>query len=142
MKKIAFITAALCLFGVNAMAGNAKLSTRGEHTLLLTPEGTVKATGVNTYGQLGNGNVINQSNYVDVVGLTNITAISAGSDFSLAISNGYVYAWGRGSNGRLGTGGTSSQYTPVRLNSISNIVSISAGTAFALAIQVEYVTNC
>ncbi len=142
MKKIAFITSALCLIGITAFAGNAKVSAKSEHSLLLCPDGTVKATGLNTYGQLGNGNTINQSNYVTVVGLTNVTAVSAGIEFSLAISNGYVYAWGRGANGRLGNGGTTQQLTPVRVNNLSNIVAISAGNGFALAIEHSFETNC
>ncbi len=142
MKRSIFITAALCVLGLNALADNPKISTRGDHTLLLAPDGTVKATGLNTYGQLGNGNTVNQSNYVTVVGLTNVTAVAAGSDFSLAISNGFVYAWGRGANGRLGNGSTANKLIPTRVNNLSNIVAIAAGGDFALAVQVGTETNC
>ena len=96
MRKSLVFAAALCASAMNAFALDAKIDSRSDHSLLLRADGVVMATGLNTYGQLGNGNTVNQSNYVQVSNLANVSAIAAGGDFSLAISNGFVYAWGRG----------------------------------------------
>src|ERR1700740_3403318 len=67
--------------------------------------GTVVAWGENTDGALGNGNETNSDVPVAVSGLGEVTAISAGERFSLALlSNGTVTAWGGGPYGQLGNG--------------------------------------
>jgi alpha-tubulin suppressor-like RCC1 family protein len=81
------------------------------HTLIIDNQGTVFASGNNTYGQLGD----NDGNFdqnpavpVDTSGAMNgtfIKKVSAGIFHSLALStDGQVFAWGRGDNGQLGQG--------------------------------------
>jgi hypothetical protein len=59
------------------------ISAQALNTLALRKDGTVVAWGDNYYGQC---NV--------PPGLTNVTAIAAGGEHSLAVSNGFVLAWG------------------------------------------------
>ncbi|XP_057860903.1 ultraviolet-B receptor UVR8 isoform X2 [Cryptomeria japonica] len=79
----------------------------GAHTLLLTEQGRVLATGLNDYGQLG---VPFGTRYtqepVEVAGLPDdICQIFAGYYHSAAISEkGVVYAWGNNFSGQLGLG--------------------------------------
>jgi len=82
------------------------------HGLALNSAGQVYAWGGNEYGQIGNGNVNQISNWASLVlsmngktTLNNIRAICAGGRFSLALDNsGQVLAWGIGTSGQLGLG--------------------------------------
>lgn len=118
-----------------------KVSTRGDHTLILLKDGTVRSYGANSYGQLGIG-YVGGENITDayepteqVIGLSNIVDIAAGHQFSMALdSSGRVYAWGNNKNGQVGNGNTYPFFTTAQLVSgISNIESISAGHYHALA---------
>jgi len=55
------------------------------HSLALKSDGTVWAWGSNTYGQLGDGTTTHRNTPVHVSGLTDIIAITAGNDYSLAL---------------------------------------------------------
>ena len=58
-------------------------------------DGSVWSWGSNGYGQLGDGTTFNRSTPVRVVGLTDVTAVSAGSFHSLALDlSGAVWSWG------------------------------------------------
>ncbi len=118
-----------------------KISTKGDHTLYLMADGTVRAMGANAYGQLGIG-YVGGENITDayepteqVTGLSNIVDIAAGHQFSLALdSNGRIYAWGNNKDGQLGIGNTYGFfYAPQRISGITNVASISAGYYHALA---------
>ena len=53
---------------------------------------------------------------VQVSGLSDVTAISGGSNHSLALkNNGTVWAWGWNSHGELGDGTTTTSRTPVQV---------------------------
>ena len=90
-------------------------------TMALKDDGTVWTFGNNNYGQLGNGSLDIDNHPISVMalGLTNLTAISAGSDFCLALKDdGTVWAWGHNDWGQLGDG------NPVELttNNTSDVV--------------------
>ncbi|HSW57932.1 MAG TPA: hypothetical protein VLH15_05990, partial [Dehalococcoidales bacterium] len=113
------------------------------HNLALKSDGTVWAWGYNSQGELGNGGT--SSTYNDTIHqvrgpggsgyLTEITAVSAGNGFSLALdSNGVVWAWGGNYVGQLGLGNsgydaTGDNYitTPVQVTGLPAIKEISAG---------------
>lgn len=117
-----------------------KISTRGDHNLILLSDGTVRSIGYNQYGQLGVGYV---DGYIgdgyestwQVLGLTNIIDIAAGHQFSMALdSSGRVYVWGNNKDGQIGNGSSYPFFTtPQLVTDISNIKSISAGHYHALA---------
>lgn len=70
--------------------------------------------GLGRPGQLGDGGLIDRSTPVQVAGVSNAVAVSAGSDFALALkSDGTVWGWGYNVDGELGraplaAGGTQS----------------------------------
>jgi hypothetical protein len=69
-----------------------------------------------------------------VTGLTNITRITAGLFFNLALrSDGTVWAWGRNAHRELGDGTTQQRLSPVRTQVPPNIIEIAAGALHALA---------
>ena len=113
------------------------------HGLGLTADGLVYAWGRNTEGQLGNGGSTNSAVPVAVKGvggaglLTGVIDISAGSDYSMAVTSTGVFAWGLNSKGQLGNGTTTSSSTPVQVlgvggsGTLSGVTKISAGQSSA-----------
>jgi alpha-tubulin suppressor-like RCC1 family protein len=68
------------------------------------------------------------------------TTISAGGDYSCAISGGKAYCWGDNADGELGNGTTTSSSTPVPVStsgvlSGKTLVQIAAGNAFTCALD-------
>jgi alpha-tubulin suppressor-like RCC1 family protein len=77
------------------------------HTVALGDDGTVRAWGNNSNGQLGDGTTTQRTAPVQASGLASVTAIAAGNDFTVSLRiDGTVFAWGKNSNGQLGDGTT------------------------------------
>ena len=73
---------------------------------------------------------------VQVVGLTDVAAISAGHFHSLAVkSDGTVWAWGWNDMGQLGDGTTTDRPAPVLVQGLSDVVAVAAGTYHSLAVK-------
>lgn len=89
--------------------------------------------GLNTWGQLGNGNTTTQSVAVQI-GTGNWNKVSCGTNHVLALSSSNkLFAWGRNNRGQLGDGTSVNKSSPVQLNS-TNWLKISAGHNFSAAI--------
>jgi alpha-tubulin suppressor-like RCC1 family protein len=74
----------------------------GDHSLALLKDGTLRAWGTNTYGQVGDGTTTTRQTPVAVVGVRNAVAIAADSAISAAVlADGTVMTWGHG-NSALG----------------------------------------
>jgi len=87
------------------------ISAGGTHSMATTTDGQLFVWGYDGYGQLGLGdNHPNRYAPTAVPNLTNVTAIAAGYDHSLAVSDCQVLAWGMNASGQLGAGFTSSYY--------------------------------
>ena len=90
------------------------------HSMALTKDGRIWAWGANTNGRLGDGTSILRKTPVLVKNelatntLTNINAIAAGDNHSMALRNdGIVLAWGKNDSGQLGDGSTSDRFVPI-----------------------------
>jgi len=59
-------------------------------------DGTVRAWGDNSFGQLGDGTTAERHIPVQVPGLTGITGIAAGGSQSFALKDGKLWKWGGG----------------------------------------------
>ena len=105
------------------------------HSLALRADGTVLAWGANYDGQLGDGTTVNSRvSPTQVLGLTGVTAISAGWLHSLAVaSGGHVYAWGLNSDGELGDGTTTNRSRPVAVG-VTGARSVAGGADFSLGL--------
>ncbi|HEV7938442.1 MAG TPA: hypothetical protein VGP18_10525 [Solirubrobacteraceae bacterium] len=134
--------------------------------LALLSDGTVMSWGENSWGQLGDGTdtgpetchaayaaaagytVGCSTKPVPVSGLSEVTAIAAGAQHSLALlSNGTVMAWGANESGQLGDGSMSGPdhcYTeqeptqcstsPVPVSGLSEVTAIASGQNYNLAL--------
>ena len=124
---------------VSGMSGVVAISTGGYHNAALKDDGTVWAWGTNEDGQLGIGTTIgsrSRSKQVQVRGLSDVVAIAAGCDHSLAVKNdGTVWAWGSNDSGQLGDGTTTTRSMPVRVRGLSDVVAIAAGCDHSLAVK-------
>ncbi len=68
--------------------------------------------------------------------LTDITAIAAGSEFSLFLKNdGTVWSCGNNGGGALGDGTTLDRSTPVQVSEVSDIIAIAAGGLHSLFLK-------
>jgi YD repeat-containing protein len=123
----------------------------------LDGSGNVWAWGSDYFGQLGNSNSIDSRNAnatpAQVAGVSQVTAISAGTGFVLALtSSGTVYAWGDNTYGQLGHAQGASgdvdesgawpyafyyNTSPVEVSGLPKIAAIAAGSYFALALDVS-----
>jgi alpha-tubulin suppressor-like RCC1 family protein len=119
------------------------VSAGANHTLALLSDGTVRSWGDDLFGQLGNGAPKTSSavpvtvkNTNNAASLTNVKAIDAGANHSLALlANGTVVAWGADTSGQLGNDNNLFDFSfPQPVASLSNVVSISGGEAHSLAV--------
>jgi alpha-tubulin suppressor-like RCC1 family protein len=122
--------------GAMAVAGGGIATIGQQHSLVLKSDGTVWGFGSNVGGQLGDGTTTSpRLTAVQALGLSNVTAIAAGGQHSLALSGGTVWAFGFNGNGQLGIGNTITQTTPVQITALSGIVAIAAGGNHSLAVK-------
>ena len=122
------------------------VSAGGMHDVLLHEDGTVWACGYNTHRQLGSNHVFHEvlDVPIKVSKLSEVKAISAGGDFTLAIKNdGTVWAWGLNNSGQLGNGSYDMEFgitlgdnksEPVEVPLLHDVVEIAAGGSHAIAI--------
>lgn len=121
---------------VGALRGVRAISSRFDHSLALSADGTVWAWGANESGQLGSASGASSGIPVQVSGLRGVTAIAAGSAHSLALEgDGSVWAWGTDSNGELGPGVTGNSAVPVQVRGLSAVTAIAGGDGFSLAVK-------
>ncbi len=109
-----------------------------DHSLALDANGNIWAWGLNYYGQLGNGGAEWYDDVpVRVSGLTNMVAIAAGANHSLALDGGgQLWAWGDDEYEQLGDGGVAyGANLPMQVVGLTNIISIAAGTEASVAVD-------
>jgi alpha-tubulin suppressor-like RCC1 family protein len=124
--------------GTSSLRGVIAIAAGGRHSLFLTKDGRVWATGRNNEGQLGDGTRQNRSVVVSVVKadgspFDNVIAIAAGHQHSLFLrQDGSVWAVGDNDEGQLGDGTLQRRLTPVRVKMndgsfLTNVQAIAAG---------------
>ncbi|MBS0560863.1 MAG: tandem-95 repeat protein [Proteobacteria bacterium] len=108
----------------------------GASILILRSDGVVMAWGHNVYGQCGLNPATAGSAILAptvVPGLTGVTALAGGDDYTLALkSDGTVWAWGYDNYGQLGINGptpsaTAYSYAPVEIAGLPQIAMITSG---------------
>ncbi|WP_052295815.1 fimbrillin family protein [Parasphaerochaeta coccoides] len=108
------------------MTGVKAVSAGGDHTMILKKDGTLWATGQNTYGQLGDGTTYRRTTPVRVKAsttpndfMTDVAAVSAGREHTMILKkDGTLWATGRNNYGQLGdgtSGDSNNKSTPVQV---------------------------
>lgn len=129
----------LTLFPANTRI--VAIAAGGEHSLALDSGGNLFAWGANTFGQLGNGQNIDQfgpTRAIFPVGTPRILRISAGGSHNLAVdATNNVWAWGVNDRGQLGNPQVASSNLPVRSDfpAGTRIVAVAAGGFHSLALE-------
>ncbi len=137
---------------VSVLASATAVAGGFNHSLALLSNGHVAAWGADQVGQLGTTSPLTTCGTtsipcatapVAVGGLSNVVAIAAGINFSLALeSDGSVWSWGDNTYGELGRGvfagincgGVLCSPTPTRILGLYNVKAIAAGGHHALAL--------
>ncbi|KAB2914332.1 MAG: T9SS type A sorting domain-containing protein [Bacteroidetes bacterium] len=106
------------------------------HSLALCPDGTLKAFGDNSAGQLGIGNHLRKILPEPVPNFTDITAIECGQFFNLYLKNdGTVWGCGSVFYGQLGIDNLTPPNEPVMINGLTGIIAIAAGENHSLFLK-------
>ena len=119
------------------------ISSGGNHTLAIDTSGNLWAWGDNSSGQLGDGTTTSSLTPIKIMGSTQFTEISAGSDgggnsHSAAIdSEGNLWTWGYNGYGELGDNSTTTRTSPVKVKEGTSFKKVSSGTYHTLAIDRE-----
>ncbi|HLN61648.1 MAG TPA: fibronectin type III domain-containing protein, partial [Symbiobacteriaceae bacterium] len=107
----------------------ASIAAGRSFAVAVTQDGSVYTWGAaNQYGQLGQGHFkAGPFGAQQVPGLSGITAVAAGPDFTLALaSDGTVWGWGR--NNHMWDNTWDSAATPRHLSGLTDVARIAAGT--------------
>ncbi len=100
--------------------------------------GPAKAWGLNTEGELGNGNISNSNVPAQIWGLYGAAAVSGGARHSLALSGDQmVLSWGRNNEGQLGNGNNTNSSAPVTVAGFLRAAAVAAGGYHSLALMAD-----
>ena len=142
---------------VNGITDATAITTGWDHSCALHQTGAVSCWGANSNGQLGNGQSTgywsstgdwkdgtDSSVPVGVDGITDITAITAGSYHSCALhQDGTITCWGNNQYGQLGNGATSYfSSVPVGVLDIIDATAITAGWGHSCALHQTGAVSC
>jgi alpha-tubulin suppressor-like RCC1 family protein len=127
-------------------SGATAVSAGDRHACAIVTSGGVECWGNNSLGQLGDGTT-NTNSYISspvtVSGLSGVTAISAGGDFTCSLlPNETVMCWGHNGYGQLGDGTKMNRTTPVAVSGLSGVIAIAAGLRSACALLSGGVVKC
>ncbi len=107
----------------------------GAHTVALNADGVLLSCGDNTYGQLGDGSVVQRTTLLPIGMDSSWIAVSAGGAHTMAIQvNGSLWGWGYNGAGALGNGTTLNSSVPVRIGT-ETWLQVSAGASSSVAIK-------
>jgi alpha-tubulin suppressor-like RCC1 family protein len=122
---------------VPGMTDVAAVAAGIEHSLALMKDGTVRGWGLNRWGQVGDGTVVNRNTPVAVTGVRNAVAVAARDRISAALlADGTVMTWGfgHGGLGRKAYKPDGPHPTPALVPGVTGIRAIALGEHHVLAI--------
>ena len=121
---------------VQTIIGAMAIEQGGYHSLILTHQGRVWATGWNKYGQLGDGTQDDDNKFFKVIYEGGV-AIAAGDIHSVVLkADGSVWAAGRNYNGQLGDGSRKDRDSFLEVM-YTGAVRIAAGAYHSLVLKMD-----
>jgi alpha-tubulin suppressor-like RCC1 family protein len=131
----------MCL-SVSAYTGSGMESERGETVCATTfqrvSRGMVWASGLNNYGQLGDGTRKDRRVLASAGGVDRVLKVAAGMEHSVALDlDGTVWTWGHNSRGQLGDNSTRDRLSPGAVPGVSKVTDIAAGWYHTLALKAD-----
>ena len=119
-----------------AGAAGAQVSLGEDFSLLVKPDGSLFAWGINNFGQLGLGGLSSRTRPTRVGADVDWATLAAGDWHVLALkTNGSLWSWGDNRDGRLGLGDTEVRMVPTRVGTATDWQAIAAGDHFSLALK-------
>ena len=107
------------------------------HTMVVRPDGTVRAWGDNRCGQLGDGTLSQRNSPVRIFGEPDGVRVVAGAAHSFFLgASGVMSAWGDGMFGALGIGTQTGMPAPTPVAGIGGVRQVAAGDGFSVALTV------
>lgn len=108
------------------------------HSAGLKTDGSLWAWGLNSYGQVGNGNSAGMDAPVMIGNDKDWAKVAVGGAHTLAIKkDGTLWAWGANGTGQLGNQSRKHAYSPVRIKASDRWKQIAAGKSHSLGIQAD-----
>jgi alpha-tubulin suppressor-like RCC1 family protein len=124
----------------------ASMSAGSSHFCALLDGGTVKCTGDNRFGQVGNGTTNNLPGTpapVTVVGLGPAISVTAGTNHSCAaLADGTVWCWGQNTLGQLGDGTMNDSHVPVNVPGMTGVIQVEADDGSSCALRANGTVAC
>jgi len=113
---------------------NSTFSSSGYHSVVISEDGYLYTWGNNLAGQLGLGDFVDRSVPTRVPGISNVVAVSATYDISMAVTaDGFLYTWGGyGGYSDLNPGhgdysDNNDRNVPRRIPDLTDVVAVMAG---------------
>ena len=144
-------SSSLAPVGVAGITDATAITTGWAHSCALHQDGTISCWGNNEWGQLGDGQSADDwydrsadsSVPVGVAGITDATAIAAGSSHSCALhEDGTISCWGSNTWGQLGDKTDDDSSMPVAVADITDATAITAGRGHSCALHQAGTISC
>ena len=108
----------------------------GDFSLAVKEDGSLWATGINMYGNLGLGDTADRHQLTQVGSTRDWAAVSAGLGYALALrKDGSLWAWGGNNFGQLGVGDTTPRRSPTQVGSETDWAAASCLGHHSLALK-------
>ncbi|TQF14393.1 hypothetical protein FJV41_19030 [Myxococcus llanfairpwllgwyngyllgogerychwyrndrobwllllantysiliogogogochensis] len=110
------------------------VATGASHSIVVRHDGTVRACGRVSDGQLGDGIIPRSLTPVQTRNLTGVVALAAGDAHTVAVrQDGTVWAWGYNTTGWLGDGTSGWRSSPTQVQNLSGVTAVAAGLRHTVA---------
>lgn len=134
--SISVLLTAAIFFSSNHFAVAQTMAAGGGHSVFVCASGNAKATGINSFGQLGNGTTANTNTPTAVNGLTGVVATASRDQFTLFLLNdSTVWAVGYNGFGQFGNGTTTGSDTAIQIPNLTGVTKIAAGFYHSLFLK-------
>ena len=141
MKTRFFFVVALLLLAavpVRAQVLHGTFATGSGHSLAIHADGSLWASGQNSYGQLGNGTTTSAAGWVQVGTDKDWAQVACGGNSSLALkTNGTAWAWGDNTYGQLGDGTNSNRSVPTAVAGGGTYIQLAASGSHSLGLRAD-----